>query len=202
MPLLAREECIFPEDLLANEERPVPVDACWWVLHTRPRAEKALARRFCKTGQPFFLPLYEKQWCSRGRRQRSYLPLFPGYVFLQGNNEARLRALETNLVAQVLPVTNQQELAADLQRVHRVIRSGQFLAPEDQWQPGQWVTIREGALAGVAGRILRRGKTLKLLVEVRLLRRGVSVELEEWMIESLDCDNLPGAAIAMPSIAS
>lgn len=183
MPLLPREDCVFPDDLLTNEQGLTKVESRWWVLHTRPRAEKALARRFAKTCEPFFLPLYEKQWCSRGRRQRSYLPLFPGYLFLFGDSPARLRALETNLVAQVLPVAEQDRLESELQRVYRLILSGNPLTPEEQLQPGRWVTIREGALAGMEGKIIRRGGTLKLLVEIEMLHRGVSVELEDWMVE-------------------
>ena len=55
---------------------------------------------------PFFLPLHERHWRNRGRQFRSYLPLFPGYVFLRGTADERLKALETNLVANVLANIN------------------------------------------------------------------------------------------------
>src|SRR6266478_3420026 len=103
MPLLALEPFVQPENLLE-----LPIDAVgsgkWWVLHTRPRAEKTLARRFCDRGMSYYLPLYPHEWRSRGRQFNSFLPLFPGYVFLHGDSEDRLHALETNLVAHVLPV--------------------------------------------------------------------------------------------------
>jgi hypothetical protein len=35
----------------------------------------------------------------------------------------------------------------------------------------------------MAGKILRRGKQLRFVVEVQLLQQGVSVELESWMIQ-------------------
>ena len=88
----------------------------WWVLHTRPRAEKVLARHCHKRELPFFLPLYHRKWRSRGRLQSSFLPLFPGYVFLLGGGDVRLAALETNLVAQVIPVNDQRQLHEDLAR--------------------------------------------------------------------------------------
>jgi hypothetical protein len=41
MPILALEPFVYPEDLFAASESAVAGDCRWWVLHTRPRAEKA-----------------------------------------------------------------------------------------------------------------------------------------------------------------
>lgn len=188
MPLLELEPCLYPEDLLRREGGAGEVGARWWVLHTRPRAEKALARRFFNRALPFYLPLYCKEWRKSGRRFRSYVPLFPGYLFLLGDNQVRLAALETNLVAGILPVSDQDRLRDDLARVHQLTSSGALVAPEDRLVPGTWVEIVEGPLVGLRGQILRRGKQLRFFVEVRLLQRGVSVEIERHMIEPLGPD--------------
>jgi len=155
----------------------------WWVLHTRPRAEKALARQCMKRDLPFFLPLYHRKWRNRGRLQSSYLPLFPGYIFLLGDSEARLTALETNLVAQVIPVIQQEQLHDDLARVNQLIASDMTLTPEGRLEPGKPVSVGGGPLAGLEGQRIRRGKNSIFLVEVRFLQQGVSVELESWMIQ-------------------
>src|SRR5262245_59247140 len=101
MPLLELEPFIYPDTLLEASSPDAELGS-WWVLHTRPRAEKTLARRFSERGTNFYLPLYPREWRNRGRRFQSYLPLFPGYVFLRGDAAARLTALETNLVAHVI----------------------------------------------------------------------------------------------------
>src|SRR5918911_590843 len=107
MPLLAQEPFVYPHDLLCNPPDGDDGQRRWWVLHTRPRAEKALARRFFSRGTAYFLPQHRKQWHSRGRLLTSHLPLFPSYVFLYGDNQARVQALETNVVARVIPVADQ-----------------------------------------------------------------------------------------------
>src|SRR5262245_12163571 len=135
MPLLTLETFIHPEGLLDGMEV-TSYPGRWWALHTRPRAEKALARKCVDQGLSFFLPLYQQQWRSRGRLFRSHLPLFPGYVFLHGDEQTRLTALETNLVANVLPGDDQPRLHADLQRVYRLITSGAPITPEDRLEPG------------------------------------------------------------------
>ncbi len=101
---------------------------------------------------------------------------------MHGDDQARLAALETNLVAQVLPVEDQLRLHADLGRVHRLVTGTAAVTPEDRLTPGDPVEIVEGLFAGLAGTVLRRGKELRFVVEVEFLRRAVSMEVEGWMI--------------------
>jgi transcription antitermination factor NusG len=189
MPLLPLEPCVFPDELFEPSlpEPLVPSDGDdrWIVLHTRPRAEKALARKLLARRVPFFLPLFHKQWRSNGRIQSSHLPLFPGYVFLRGNDSARVEALTTNLVVNVLPVVDQVGLYTDLTRVHRLMESGTGLSPETHLEPGTIVEITSGPLSGLEGKVLRRGKKLHFFIEVQLLQQGVSVEIESWMFQPL-----------------
>src|SRR4051812_9758000 len=98
MPLLPSEPFIFPDDLLSNPAY-LEGPSRWWVLHTRPRAEKSLARKLLALQTRFFLPQHEHHWCSRGRRFQAHLPLFPGYLFLHDDSEALLAARQTNHVA-------------------------------------------------------------------------------------------------------
>jgi transcription antitermination factor NusG len=183
MPLLPLEICLYPDDLFT---RPLEsADQVWWVLHTRPRTEKALARQLLAHEIPFYLPLHERRWQSRGRSLSSHLPLFPGYVFLHGDPQARRQALETNLVAGVLPVSEQAALLTDLIRVQRLIEAGTPLTPEERLEPGTPVEIVSGPLMGLHGTILRRGKRLKFLVAVHFLQQGVSVEVERQMIQPI-----------------
>jgi transcription antitermination factor NusG len=113
------------------------------------------------------------------------MPLFPGYIFLHGDAHTRLRALETNQVAQVLTVPDGAELRTDLERVYKVMQGGMLLTPEERLQPGAEVEIVSGSLAGLRGKVLRRGKELRFFVEVHMLQRGVSVEVEGWMIRAV-----------------
>jgi transcriptional antiterminator RfaH len=185
MPLLPQEPSVYPEDLLGRPGDEAEEGACWAVVHTKPRAEKALARLLLHRGVAYFLPLHRRRWRNRGRLFESHLPLFPGYLFLHGDAQARLAALETNLVAHWLPVEDQQQLYADLVRVHELIATGAPLTPEDKLRPGTRVAILRGPLAGLEGKVLRRGKHLKFFVEVQFLQQGVSVEIESWMIEAV-----------------
>src|SRR4051794_29535557 len=108
MPLLEAEPAMFPDTLFADPAVPGPGNGRWWVLYTRARMEKALARQLWGRGGPFYLPLHRHTWKANGRVRSSYLPLFTGYVFLHGDEDARAAALETNLLCATLAVADQQ----------------------------------------------------------------------------------------------
>ena len=59
------------------------------------------------------------------------------------------------------------------------------VAPEDELPPGSPVEITTGPFRGLTGKVVRRGGQTRLVVEVEFLRRGVSIEVEEWALRSL-----------------
>jgi hypothetical protein len=183
MPLLPLEPFVCPDNLFEQPVSPDQDHGRWWVLHTRPRAEKALARSLLGRNLRFFLPLYQKQLRSGGRCFNSYHPLFSGYIFLHGDSHDRLHALETNLVAQVLQVENQRQIHRDLTRVHDLMIMGACLSPEQRLQPGMLVEIVHGPLMGMQGKIVTRHNKMRFLVEIQFLQQGVSVDIEGWMIQ-------------------
>ena len=182
MPLLAMEQYLFPETLF--DAGPSADDQSWCVLRTRPRTEKALARTFASTGASFFLPLHKKQWRSRGRLFSSYLPLFPGYLFLR-QEDVWAVVPRTNQILQVLKVEDQLRLQSDLEGVYRVMQTGLAVAPEEWLQPGARVLIESGPLAGLEGRVVKQGGQLRFVVSVDFIQKGMSVEIEGWMLRPL-----------------
>jgi transcriptional antiterminator RfaH len=182
MPILPLEPFVFPENLLSEAPMRPDGQRRWWALHTKPRTEKSLARQLLRKTVPFFLPLFERKVRRRGKVQSSFLPLFPGYMFLLGGEDERVVALETNLIVKTITTDDQDQLQADLVRIYQLTTSGAAVAPEDRIVPGTLVEITTGPLAGIQGVVLRRGKELKLFVKVDFLQRGASVEVEQWML--------------------
>jgi transcription antitermination factor NusG len=184
MVILESEISLVPEDLFATE-RMATETSRWWVLHTRPRAEKTVSRLLASKQIPFFLPLYKQ--CKRVQRRTvtSYLPLFPGYVFLRGGDSERIVAFETNRIANCIRVEDQARMDRDLFRVHTSIKSGLPLLPEEKIHPGTPAEIVSGPLAGHQGIIVRSGKKLTFVIEVDFLQRGASIEVDSSMIRPM-----------------
>jgi len=182
MPILALETSIYPEDLLddfTTEES----DRCWWAIYTKARQEKAVARSLLAYEIPFYLPLVGKDQYIRGRRVRSHLPLFDGYLFLYGSDEDRVRTLTTNRISRILPVSEEEELVSDLGHLRDLIESDAPLTVERQLTRGDRVRVKSGALKGVEGEIIRRENGTRLLVAVNYMEQGVSIEIDDFMVE-------------------
>ena len=181
MPILPLEPFLYPEDLFSSPSARTE-SRRWWVLHARPRVEKVLARNCLGRQVPFFLPLCRKYTLSRGRALTSHVPLFPGYLFLLADEDARVDTLTTNLVVHCLPVPAQQQLEDALQGVHRLMVSDLPVTPERRLLPGTPVEIVSGPLAGLRGKVLRQGKKLQFIVEVTFLQQGARVEIDGSML--------------------
>ena len=185
MPVLPKETCLFPETLLDACEPPAD-DCQWMVLYTKPRQEKSLAREFLRQSVPFYLPLVKKTLQYGRRRITSHAPLFDGYLFMLGSEKQRVLSLATNRVLQILPVNDGSQLIADLRQIERLIQSNVPLTPESRIQPGANVRVRSGPFAGVEGTVLRRRGETRLLVSINFLQKGASVEIEDFLLESID----------------
>lgn len=183
MPILPQEPDIWPEDLF-DQASP---EETWWALYTLPRREKDLMRRLMRMEIPFYGPLIKRRSRSpAGRSRTSYVPLFPGYVFLHGSEEQRYRSLTTNCVSRCLQVSDGGLLAQDLRQIHQLICSDAPLTPEARIEPGMRIRVRSGSLAGLEGVVIRRRGSERLLVIVHFLQQGASVQLEDYQVERID----------------
>ncbi len=186
MPILVQEPDLFPSDLLDLPETGCETDRQWWVVHTRSRQEKLLARELSGQGVAHYVPQYENRTQSpSGRRRVSYVPLFPGYAFVYGNDEDRFRTLDCRATSKLLPVGDGERLTYELRQIRQLILSGQSLTPEEYLQPGTKVRIKSGPLRMIEGQIVQRRSGDRLLVAVDYLQKGVSVELGSAEIELL-----------------
>jgi len=192
MPILPRQRDVFP-DVLLDDDRDHPIgksvvaeDARWVAFYTLARREKDLMRRLEAAAVPFYAPLVRRRLHTAGGRVRhSYVPLFPGYVFAPVDDQQRRDALATNTVARWLSIPDERMLVDDLRAIKRLIDSERPLTPEARLGPGHPVRVRSGPLRGVEGIVVKRRGEQRLVVAVRFLNQGASIELEDVDVERL-----------------
>lgn len=187
MPILAAEPCLFPDDLLTREPDIGNAEQRWWAIYTIARHEKEFMRRLRVRDVPHYGPMISQRRRSpRGRVRTAHVPLFPGYVFIFGDEGARHDALTTNCVSRCLEVPDGERLIQDLRQIQRLIECEAALTPESRLMPGRRVRIRGGCLAGTEGVIIQRRGESRLLVVVDFLQQGASVSVHDFDVEAID----------------
>ena len=184
MPVLQKETSIFPDDLFQVDFDSLD-QRYWWVVQTKPRQEKTVARALLSRETPFFLPLIPKYYMIQGRKVRSFLPLFGGYVFIHATEEQRVAILKTNRIKKFLEVIDEQLLFDELRQIHCLIDSGVPLTVESRLQPGHRVRVKNGPFEGMEGTITRRKSNMRLQVAISFLQSAVSLEINDYRVEPI-----------------
>lgn len=185
MPILPAEPDRFPENLFDQLPAETGPLRHWWVLHTKPRQEKALARGLVAGEIPCYLPCVARRNRIRGRVVTSQVPLFTSYLFVLADHAERISALGTDRVVHSLVVRDQPGLWNDLRQIERLIRTGAPITPEARLAPGAEVEITSGPLEGMQGTIVRSASGRRFVVRVNFIQQGASVLLDDYALVPL-----------------
>jgi transcription antitermination factor NusG len=158
---------------------PGDAEALWYALTTRPQHERRAVQILDIKGFQTFLPLYQAQRQWSDRKKVIELPLFPGYVFCRFDVERRLRVVTSPNITSIVGVGKKPFPVADeeIQAIQTMVASGLPLEPWKYLEVGQRVRIEGGSLEGLTGILVQEKNSLRVVVNVNLLRRSVAVEI-------------------------
>lgn len=185
MPVLASEPDLWPARLSDDGWSCADREATWGVLHVRPRSEKVVARQLLSHEVAYYLPQRAQTKVFQRRKVTAWLPLFPGYVFFRGDEEAVSVAMRLREVVTRIPIRDQSLFCGDLERVHRLLQAGVPVTPEERLEPGTMVRVCRGALTGLTGTLLQNRGGCRFVVGMDFLQRGASVEIASDMVETV-----------------
>jgi transcription antitermination factor NusG len=170
-------------------------DHQWWIAHTKSRVEKAFAWDLLRRHVPYFLPMTQRTTFSGGRKRRVVLPLFSSYVFIYGDDDARTTALMTNRLCKLIRVVEQQALTRELAAIERGLESNLPIDLYPFAAVGRRCRIAGGPMVGVEGTVVQRNaNSSRLVLEVRMLGQGASVEIDTDLLEPAEEFAPAGAA--------
>jgi transcription antitermination factor NusG len=156
----------------------------WFALTVKPRHEKAVGDRLQIRSLEAYVPVCHSRRKWSDRLKIVELPLFPGYVFSRFCFARRSSVLEVAGVTSVVgfdakpcPVSD-----AEIEAIRVMVGSG---LPIKEWpyiKVGQRVRICEGSMSGLEGILIREKTGYRVVVNVELLNRAVTVELDrDWV---------------------
>lgn len=158
----------------------------WFVVHTKSRNEKALAWDLVSKQISYFLPMCPKTSYSKGRKSKSLLPLFTGYMFFNGNEDQRVEVLRTNRAAGIIEVKDQQHLINELCEIEQALQAGADLRPEKYIKAGELCQVTAGPLKGLKGIAQVTTSRARLILNIDMLGQAASVEIDTDVIELIE----------------
>ncbi len=161
-------------------------EASWIVLQTRSRQEKAVAADLAALGVGHFLPLIDTVRYYGKRKARVELPLLPGYVFLHGSIDHAYQADRLKRIANILRVTDQDQIDWELRNIHLALREGAGLDPHPFLQVGVRVEVTSGPFEGLQGIVEDRRRLDRVVLQVNYLQQAMSLEIDAGLLQVID----------------
>ena len=183
--------CVLANDLeqLARPDFDLLIDAetdPLWLVHTKPRNEKALAADLDAMGIGYYLPLVRTPRRYGGRTTTVDLPLFPSYLFLCGDVEQRYAALATRRAVSIFEVIDDNRLRAELRHVRQVTQSDEAVELYPGLRRGRRCRVTQGSLRGIEGVVLRRRGVCRVYLGVQVLGLSAELEIDPSLLEIIE----------------
>lgn len=155
----------------------------WSVVHTKPRCEKKVAK-FCLSRLILeYLPELIRTH-RYGKRVRTYhVPLFTGYLFVCTDSVGRQSLRQSNLVANLLIVQDQQNLITQLNQVKFALDHQATIELLPHFTSGMTVQVKSGPLKGLEGVVVKVKNNTRIILNVDFIQKSIAVEVNaEWLI--------------------
>ena len=155
----------------------------WYVAHSRPRCEKKLQQYCQRKNLDVTLPCYRSAHRYRGKTAVFQKPLFPGYVFIKMAPETRGVVAQSDHLANLLDVPDQEQFARQLCDVLRALETDLEIRLVPTIGEGARVKIRSGPLQGVEGWVERRYGMSTVLLRLEFIGQAAAVKLDATELE-------------------
>jgi len=183
MQLRTTETLSSTEGVLPGIYTPRRLTAQWHLLYVKSRQEKLLADDLTAMGIASYLPIWHQVRYYGRRKITLELPLFPGYVFLLGSLEDAYMADRTKRVVSIIRVANQRQMEWELENIRAALAGDAELAPHPFLKEGMRVEVRSGPFRGLQGVIESRARADRLVLQVEMLARAVSLEIDASLLD-------------------
>ncbi len=152
----------------------------WYAVFTVPQNEKSAATHLALRDVESFLPTYQsvRVWKNR-QRVELVLPLFPSYLFVRIGRRERGKVLGVPGVLRIVGNTREPLPVPDT--TIEFLRSdlcSNKIEPYSELVVGQKVRIRDGAMRGLQGTLIRKNNSsLRFVLTVDLIHQHAAVEI-------------------------
>jgi transcriptional antiterminator RfaH len=158
-------------------------DLLWYVAHTRPRCEKKLAEYCQRQGFNVTLPCYRSVKKYNRKTAIFEKPLFPNYVFLRLEPNQRQKVFQSDYIANLLEVTDQELFQRQLGDILLSLETETEVLLAPQITVGARVKITSGPLRGLEGFVENRSGVTYVNLRLDFIGQAVAVKVEASDLE-------------------
>ena len=155
----------------------------WYVAHTRPRCEKKLLQYCERENLDARLLCHRSVHKYRGKTAVFRKPLFPGYLFLHIPVDKRRVVLQSDHLANLLEVADQDLFVRQLGEVMRALETDLEIRLAPTIGEGMRVKIKNGPLRGIEGWVEKRRGMTTVLLRLDFISQAAAVKLEASDLE-------------------
>ena len=155
----------------------------WAVAHTKARCEKKLKQYCEREGLAATLPCVQSAHKYRGKTVVFDKPLFPGYVFLRLAPDERKVALQSDYIANLLDVFDQELFERQLGEILTALESGCEVRLAPAIGKGMRVNIKAGPLRGMEAWVEERYGSSVVLLRLDFIGQAAAVKVDVGDLE-------------------
>jgi transcription antitermination factor NusG len=157
----------------------------WFALRVRSRCEKLAAKQLGERGFEVCAACAPQHRVWADRLRTVEMPMFAGYIFARFDKE---RAQEVLRVPGIISIVGFGTSYApvdgkEMEAIQIVLAAGVAVFGNPQLVPGTRIRVLHGSLKGLEGTLMEIKNDLHLVLSVSLLRRLVSVEIRDMLVE-------------------
>lgn len=150
----------------------------WAVAHTKPRCEKKLKQYCERESLAATLPCVQSVHKYRGKTVVFDKPLFPGYVFLRLAVDERKMAMQSDYIANLLDVFDQEMFEHQLDEILKALESGCEVRLAPAIGKGVRVNIKTGPLRGMEAWVEERYGPSVVLLRLDFIGQAAAVKVD------------------------
>jgi transcription antitermination factor NusG len=158
----------------------------WYVLFTKPKAEKKVDLELKKHGLESFLPLIKtlRQWSDR--KKWITIPLFSSYVFVKLSQENYFQALNIQGVVRFVSIEKKPVPIPEsqIENIRKLIGSGyEFEMEESILAEGDDIEIDSGPLKGMKGKLVSYKGRRRVVISIESLNKSLLIDIDKKIIK-------------------
>jgi transcription antitermination factor NusG len=158
----------------------------WYVLYTRPRAEKKCAKALALFDFECYLPLLRQHKPWKDRIKTVDTPLFHSYIFVNTNEKKRYDVFHIGGILKFISIKGKLAILSneEIEKIKKLCTfDGNIIIEENTLALGDEVEILSGILAGIKGTLINKTKKNKIRISINGLGCYAVIDIEKEIVK-------------------